>query len=81
MIDAGSLLGAEQRHDGRVDEVRGDADLAPEALDVDARGELGVEDFDDDPAPDGVVERAEHARHAASGELALDGVLRRQGAP
>src|SRR5262245_4517923 len=48
------LTRGEQRDDVRMLELRGDLDLATEALAVDARGQLGRKHFDDD-AP---IERA-----------------------
>ena len=49
-------------------------DLAPEALDVDAGGQLGRQDLDDHlPAERGLL-GDEHTAHAAAAELALEAV-------
>ena len=49
-------------------------DLAAEAIDVDAGGQLRREDFDDDPAAERVLLGDEDPRHAAAAELAVDDI-------
>jgi hypothetical protein len=58
----------------RMLQARGKLDLAVESLDVHARDELGRQDFDDDVAAQCFVADDEHARHAATAQLSLDGI-------
>ena len=58
----------------RVLEPGGELDLALEAVDAHAGGELGRQHLDDDLAAERGARREEDARHAAAAELALDGV-------
>jgi hypothetical protein len=55
---------------------RGEHDLALEAVDGHARGEIVREDFYDDLTAKGVVSGNEDDRHAPTAELTLDGVAR-----
>ena len=53
--------------------------LAAEPLAVDAGGQVGRQDLDDDLAAERVLARHEDATHPATGELPLDGVGVAQG--
>lgn len=55
-------------------EVRGDFYFPLEARGADAGQELGREHLDDHTPPERPLDRHEHARHAAAGELTLDRV-------
>src|SRR5690606_6747009 len=56
-----------------------DLDLAAKTLVVDARGEFGRQHLDDDLAAQRRVRRDEDATHAATGQLTLERVARREG--
>ena len=68
------LPGGEQRDDVRVLELRREHDLAPEAVDVHAAGELLRQHLHDDAPAQRLLLREEDAAHAAAAELRLDGV-------
>ena len=70
----GGLAGGQQRHDVGMVQRGGDLDLEPEAVGADTAGQLGREHLDHDLSPERPLGRQEHARHAATPELALDGV-------
>jgi hypothetical protein len=57
----------------RMLQRRGQHDLAIEALDGDRRRQLRGQHLHHDATIQGRVQRDEHARHSATGELALDG--------
>ena len=69
-----ALPGGEHRHDVRVLQPRGDADLAREPLGAHPLGELGREHLHDDAPAERRLLGHEHARHPAAAELALEGV-------
>jgi hypothetical protein len=53
-------------------EAGGEQDLLLEALGAHARGEVGGEELDDDPAAEAAVAGKVDAAHAATAKLALD---------
>ena len=69
-----ALAGAQQRDDVRVLEPRGELDLATEAVDAHAAGEVGWQDLDHHRATQRTLGGDEDARHPAAAEFALDGV-------
>ena len=66
--------GVVKRHDVRVIQRRGDADLSQEPLGADSGTELRVQHLDRDVATVSEVVREVHRRHAAASQLALDAV-------
>ena len=68
------LPGREHRHDVRMLQRRGELDLAPKALDVDAGRHLGREHLHDDAPSERRLLGEEDVRHSAATELALDSV-------
>jgi hypothetical protein len=60
-------------------ELGSNLNLAPKAIDANARRKLRRQGFDDDIAAEGVVADDEDARHTAPGELADDSVAFTQG--
>jgi len=61
-------------------ELRHEFYLAREALDVERHRQLGHQDLDHDVAAEGLVTGDKHKRHPPATELALDGVIRAEGA-
>jgi hypothetical protein len=55
----------------RVLEASGETDLALEAIDAQALGHFGREHLDDYSSSEGGLRGDEHARHAATAELAI----------
>ena len=70
------LAGAEHGHDAGMMQAHRDLDLALEAVDVDAGGEVGGEDFDDHTSPDGGIVGNKHLRHAAATKLTAQPIAR-----
>ena len=68
------LAGAEDGDDVRMLQPRRELDLAAEAFDVDASGEIGREHLHDDASSQRAFLGDEHTTHPAAGELPLDGV-------
>src|SRR3989442_7752232 len=60
-----------QREDVRVGQPRCDSDLTQEALDPEARGELGMENFDGDRSVVFQVCRQEDRRHPSAADRAV----------
>ena len=58
----------------RVLQLRGELDLAAEAVDVETRAELGRQHLDDDLAAERRLLGDEHAAHPPAAELALEAV-------
>ncbi len=56
----------------RMLKLGGELNLAAEALDVDAGGELGQEDLYHHPPAEGPLLGHEHARHASAAQLPLE---------
>ena len=76
---AAGLAGIEQRQDMRVLQVGGDPDLTQEAIDPEHGGELGAQHLHGDVTVVLEIPGAVHGRHAAGAELAIDGVVLREG--
>jgi hypothetical protein len=68
------LGGGEERDDVGVLERGGNLDLEPESIGAYSARQLGREHLDHDLAPQGYLGREKDSRHAATAELALDGV-------
>ncbi len=64
----------DDRDDVRLLERRDELDLTLEPFDVDARGQLGREQLDDDLPVESLFVGDKNARHAATAKLALKGV-------
>jgi len=69
----------EQRQDVRVLQLRGNADLAQEAIPAKQRGEFLAENLDRDIAIVFDVVREIHGGHATGAEFTLDAVAAREG--
>jgi hypothetical protein len=74
--DAICLAGGEHRDDLRLLEARGELDLALEAVDVDARQQIGRQHLHHDLPPQRGLLGQEHRGHASPAELALEEVGR-----
>ena len=69
----------EHRHDVRMLQGGGEADLAEETVDPDGAGELGAEHLDGDRPLVPEIARQPDRGHPAPAQLALDGVASGQG--
>src|SRR5437763_8749397 len=68
------VTGGEQRNDMRMLKLGHEGYLASEAADRNGAGQLGGQDFDDDPTSKRRILGDEDARHSGAGELTLDRV-------
>ena len=61
----------QQRHDVRMLKTRSKLNLAAKPIDIDARGEVGGKNLDDNLPVELRIRRNEHARHSCAAKLTI----------